>query len=304
MSVRGLGALHTWTSADGQEFVLGDVTQNPHVWIRKLNGRHSKPEQEDNRDVKVGATGEIPRLSTLRGKTEAWEVVLDADSLVDQVAIRDAFVNAFSDPREGTMEIATHPNYEDGPYAFRARCLSADVPDEHMAMENRPWARNATVTFRLSDPRYYEQYERTETTTDLAATGGMTLPAVLPKRVIGPSVAPATVLVNAGEAPVDPILECTGPAYGPLLINDSIGQQLFLPNLEVYPGQTIEVDFKARTIKLEGQSVREWIDWSVSGWFDANVWGLKRGVNQLRYRAWTLGTGARMTVRWKRASFG
>jgi hypothetical protein len=84
MSIRGAGALHTWTSADGQEFVIGDKTRNPHVWIRKLNGRHSKPEMDDNRDVKIGATGEIPRLSALRGKTEAWEVVIDAESLVEE----------------------------------------------------------------------------------------------------------------------------------------------------------------------------------------------------------------------------
>jgi hypothetical protein len=304
MSVRGLGALHTWTSADGQEFVLGDVTQNPHVWIRKLNGRHSKPEQEDNRDVKVGATGEIPRLSALRGKTEAWEIVLDADSLVDQVAIRDAFVNAFADPREGTMEIATHPNYEDGPYAFKAVCLSADVPDEHMAMEHRPWSRNATLTLRLSDPRYYEQYERVAISSPPAPDGGRALPITLPTTIAAPATRPSVVTLDAGEAPVDPVIEFTGPALSPTIFNESTGQSLFFPELYLREGQAGIADFDARTVTLDGQSIRDWIDWNYSGWFDANVWGLKRGVNTLSYRAWGYGTGAQITVRWKRASFG
>jgi hypothetical protein len=304
MSIRGAGALHTWTSADGQEFVIGDKTRNPHVWIRKLNGRHSKPEMDDNRDVKIGATGEIPRLSSLRGKTEAWEIVIDADTLVDQVAIRDAFINAFTDPREGTMEIATHPNYEDGPYVYNARCLSADVPDEHGAMEHRPWARNATLTLRLSDPRYYENYWREAVSSPLTPDNGLSLPVTLPTTISAPSFRPGTVTLDAGEAPVDPIIEFTGPARAPSITNESTGQGIYFRTLDLRAGQTVVIDFAARTVMLDGESIRSQITWAQSGWFDANVFGLKRGVNTLRYLAVGYGTGAQIKVRWRRASFG
>lgn len=309
MSVRGLGALHRWTSADGQEFVLGDVTVSPQIVIRELDGRHSKPDSEDNRDSRVGAIGEIPRLSVLRGKTESWQGTIIADSQVELAAARDAFVNAFADPREGTMEIAAHPSYPDGPFAFNARCLTADCPDvlgfgQGGANDSRPWARDFVLTLRLSDPRYYEQYDRAASVTIATPAEGLVLPARLPAPITAPVAGAGEVSLDAGWAPADPVIEFTGPNTGPILVNDSIGQQLSFPGLSVRAGQTVVVDFAERTLELDGQSVRDQLDWTRSGWFDANVNGLKRGVNSLRYLGFSVGAGASMTVRWRKASFG
>lgn len=313
----GIEARHTWVSGRGVEFSFAGVDPGsraewPNYRLQKIDGRHAKADSEDKRDQATGRIGEIVRRSLKRGKTEAWTGLVrgrTAPELRRGVAVLQA---AFAEEDEGTMTIfapASYPGLPD--FTFTARVVSCSAPDEQTfgpdRLETGGWERSFTLGLRLSDPRYYSTVEQTVQTTGFVSDGGVWLPVSVPFDVPGPA-APMGGMVasNGGTAPAEPVFEIHGPVPDPWLVNDTIDASLYfkLGSLTVGQGQVLTVDFRDRTLALDGQPVsRDRIDWSLSNWWDAGVPGLVPGDNQIRFGGFPVADPAFVVARWHDAVY-
>src|SRR3954447_11985615 len=91
MAVPGLNGTHTWND----DVVLNDRTVWPRVKLNRIPGLHTLPELEDQRDLPVGAMGEIPRPSLTRGKSLVYEGTVEARTQVELEAFRSDLLQAF-----------------------------------------------------------------------------------------------------------------------------------------------------------------------------------------------------------------
>jgi len=138
-----------------------DTDGTTRIWpwfkVTRVTGLWSLGDPQDVRDNRVGADGEIPRLSRRRGKTVVYEGVIKARSRLELIECRDELAAAFEDMTgEGTMVGSWHGENEDlgGEDAryFRGRALTCDVVDEQTSQKHeRPFV----VSIRLSDPNFF-----------------------------------------------------------------------------------------------------------------------------------------------------
>lgn len=163
--ILGREGVHKWTSADGVEIELNRLKDNvgvpvrPHVRLREA-GLASLGDATDNRDVRVGEDGEIPRTSHRRGKTVSYEGVIRAGSARElrnyQAELRAAFANR-SD--EGAMEVFPHelnPEFDEGEgrSLFHARVVGLEMLD---LRDSQRFESTFVLALRMSDARYFER---------------------------------------------------------------------------------------------------------------------------------------------------
>lgn len=311
-AVRGLGAHHTWTAADGTQIVLG-ADAWPRYRLTKLHGRHGKPAGELVSDPSGGAIGEVPRRTPLPAKTEAWEGVVEGRTLAELALGRDALVEAMAENQVGRMTIAGHASYADGPWYFDARCEACDVSDEQTRppweSETGGWERNFTLALRMHDPRYYGVdgvvVLSGEGPVVAFPTGGLMVPFT-PTATL-PDLAPATrpygtpppdtaYVWNPGKAPTDPVIEVYEPGATVTITNESLAKRLVIPTA---PNVPLIVDFAARRCTQRASLVR--VDSAVSDWWDSSSPGLRKGMNVITL---TNGRAGQMAVRFRPASYG
>jgi hypothetical protein len=161
---------------------------------------------------------------------------------------------------------------------FKAGAMSADVPDEQFS---RNWERKFTVVVRNSDGRvFYPELAGPVDTPAPVASAGTNLP-LTPAYVIptGGSKTTTPTFTNPGKAEADPILTVRGPVTNPLLIHDTQWRALRFPSLVVPAGQDLIVDFRDRTVRLNGVEMGGEIDHGLSDWWDDGVPGLVPGAN-------------------------
>lgn len=313
-AVRGLGAHHTWTAADGTQIVLGDSGAWPRYRLTKIHGRHGKPAGELVSDPSGGAIGEVPRRTPLAAKTEAWEGVVEGRTLTELALGRDALVEAMAENTIGRMTIAGHTSYADGPWYFDARCEACDVPDEQTRppweSETGGWERLFTLALRMHDPRYYGQEGIVvlsgEGPVVAFPTGGLMVPftptAMLPdlapaaRPYDAPDVPGKAYVWNPGKAPTDPVIEVYDPVGTVTITNESLGKRLVIP---ATPGVPLTIDFAARRCTQRASLVR--VDSAVSDWWDSGAPGLRKGMNVITL---TNGRAGQMAVSFRAASYG
>ena len=105
-------------------------------------------------------------------------------------------------------------------------------------------------------------------------------------------------IVNEGSATAYPVFRIYGPLTDPLVENETSGRQLSF-DLEVSQGDYLEVDTANRTIRLNGLEVNnryDTLDFPTSQWF-----GLRPGVNLIRFAPETSSAPAVCEVRWRGA---
>lgn len=321
----GIEAKHVWQPASGDPLTLGGVDQAsvatwPRYRLLKIDGRQAKPDQDDRRDPASGKLGEIARRATLRGKTEAWEGLIIAQSLSQLRTAADDLIAAFAEGDEGTMTIQAPASYTGlDNHTFTARVMTCSSPDQQTfgpaigvgqgyVAGSGGWVRPFTLGLRLSDPRYYEATERTAQTSTFLAAGGVELPLTAPFYMDGPTV-PLGALVahNGGRAPADPVFELHGPAVDPGIVNDTLDAALIFKtgSLTLASGQVMLIDFNSRSITIDGEDVsRDRIDWARSNWWDQGMPGLKVGDQTIRYVGGQVTDPAYLLARWHNPLYG
>lgn len=193
----GLEGRHQW---DGGVILnrrvddAGDLLL-PRYKLARIGGLSSLGDSEDVRELPVGREGEVPRRSLRRGKTVTYEGVTQARSLDDLRQAEADLRSAFYDQRaEKLMVVTPHPDYASGSRFYRARALAAEINDEQGAPVNVSlgYERSFIVSVRLSDPRYYDGVEQTESVLVLISDDSETV-----------------VCTNGGNVATDPVLTLT-----------------------------------------------------------------------------------------------
>lgn len=305
MSVPGVEGRHAWNS----ELTLNDRAVWPRYKLKRITGLHSLPDAEDNREPATGRLGEVVRRALRRGKTLTYEGTVEGRTLAQLRQGEDALLGAFAELDEGQMIVSPHPAYGGPSFFYRARALACDIPDEQQAPPKRStlgFERPFALSLRLADPRFYETQQQGPIPTGPIVQGaGLSLPWILPVIIPGSAASGTVVVTNTGTAPTDPIIDLYGPVTNPRVMNDTLGRELRFKGLTLAEGSFIRVDFKQRTIKLEGTSdFRSKFDRQLSTWWDEGVPGLRRGDNAVRYRGDSISDPARAEITFHHARWG
>lgn len=140
--------------------------------------------------------------------------------------------------------------------------------------------------FYAEDPRAYSQTLQTVTGEEIFATGTSTVPLILPI-TFAPSGGGTVAVNNAGTRPTPFIGRIYGYAAGSVsltLVDD--GRKIALSG-DIAPGDYVEIDTQAKTLKLNGTSpVQDLLDSANTQWFE-----LPKGASTLQ-----LAAGANDTV--------
>ena len=107
------------------------------------------------------------------------------------------------------------------------------------------------------------------------------------------------VVDNAGTAHAYPVLRVFGPCEDPVLRNVTVGRELAFGGLTIPGGSYLDVDVRARTIRLNGlvsQSRYDRLVFPVSSW-----WTLPPGESRLMFVPGSFSAPSQMQVRWRDA---
>ena len=294
--ILGIEARHRWNSG----VTLGDETTSPRVKIEAINGLRSLAEPEDIREGSMGRRGEAARNSYRRGKTLAYELLLQARSLADLRRLASDLAATFDDLTEGRMLVTPHPDYSAGfSRFFRGRALSLDEGPEilnpHAAWQfQQPFA----LGIRMADTRFYDPQEVIDSTGLIAPAGGLAPPLTPPITLPDTGEGAGTVtLTNPGNSGADPIIDIYGPVTDPILSNLSQGKTLAFEGVALDTSTLLRVDFYTRTVKLQGTSdYRSKINWDTSDWWDPGAVGLAPGDNLIQIRGASIADPAKAQI--------
>jgi hypothetical protein len=152
----------------------------------------------------------------------------------------------------------------------------------------------AVCEWRSMDGRFYADTE-TVVNVGQATTGtGWEFPWVFPW-VFGSGGSGTVLLENEGLADTFMVATITGPCGGPRLEHVGLGQQVNMAGLTLGAGETVVVDFQARTVLLNGTSDRYGTLTSASRFFP-----LSPGSNEIRFATQT-GSSATAELRYRSA---
>jgi Phage tail protein len=294
--VLGIEARHQWNSG----VVLGDDGASPRVKIEAVSGLRSLPEAEDNREPASGRRGEKVRSGFRRGKTLAYELLLQARSLADLRQLATELAGTFDSLSEGRMLVTPDPDYIAGfSRFFRGRALSLDEGPEILNPDaawqfQQPFA----LGIRMADARFYDPQEVIDATGAITLTGGLAPPLIPPFTLPDTGEGAGSVTVeNVGTAATDPVIDIYGPVANPALTNLTLERALAFHNLELDAATFLRIDFFARTVKLLGTSdYRLKIDWDLSDWWDPGVDGLAPGDNVIQLRGDSIADPAKAEI--------
>lgn len=95
------------------------------------------------------------------------------------------------------------------------------------------------------------------------------------------STADGVTINVTGNRPTPPLFVIEGPVSNPRILNDTTGSEMIFNNIDVLNGETLEVDAKYRTVKLNGVTNRR------NTLVQPQWFFLEPGSNFIRYRAAT-----------------
>jgi len=109
------------------------------------------------------------------------------------------------------------------------------------------------------------------------------------------TTADAIQIVNTGNRPTPPVITIHGPCDNPRLLNDTVSKEMLFQGLSLGGSDTLVVDMKNRTAKLNGTTNRR-NTLVAPTWFNLEV-----GANTLRFRASSSDPSAFATVSYRPA---
>lgn len=169
--------------------------------------------------------------------------------------------------------------------------------DQHSTPIVRPGSAEFSVAFRGPDG-IQEAVAASSSTADATADeGGRQYPLVFNRSYPASPTLGVVTVTNAGNAFAYPVLKLYGPATGPAIENQTLGKALEFPGLVLAAGEHLEIDTRAKTIRLDGsasQSRYEELDFETSTW-----WALAPGANAVRYYPSGFAAGAEAVIEFR-----
>lgn len=127
----------------------------------------------------------------------------------------------------------------------------------------------ATLQFEATDPRVYGNIERSDSTGVGAVTGGLAMPHGFPHG-FGLAEAGTITTTNGGTYPAPWTATLTGPLTSPRIALVGTDGELRLDGFDLAAGDTLELDSRRRTIRLNGTASRAG-SLTRRAWFDLPV---------------------------------
>lgn len=301
-AVPKLGARHQWAGG----VTLGNPTVRPVYRIRSIGGLGSLGEREDHRDAASGRLGEIPRRSVRRGKTLTYSGVIVADTLPMLRDAEGALMAAFAATGPQRMDILTPQDPAVPAMFFWAESMACDVVDQHtLDGIYSEWQRDYVIALRMADPRVYVAAQ-TSVVSGGSVPSGVLLPQTPPFTIPAQSgVLGAATVANPGRAPVDPVIDASGPFTGLTVTDLTRNVKVSLPGVTVPSGSWVRLDFQARQALLEGTvDVTGLVDFAGSSWWGTDVEGLPGAATTTVRAAATNGQPVAVTVAFNPAEWG
>jgi hypothetical protein len=145
----------------GGSYVINDLESGlPRIKLTSIPGLHSLPDADDVRESNVGFVGETVYPSYPRGKTNAYNGMIQCLNQSSLAATRQSFRGATAD-RSNEILFEHIPNVAYGTHVwgYYGRVLANDI-DEEIPTDNideipSPYQRKFTLSVRMSDPRYF-----------------------------------------------------------------------------------------------------------------------------------------------------
>jgi hypothetical protein len=125
---------------------------------------------------------------------------------------------------------------------------------------------------KANDPRSYSLVEYSDTYT-----------------IANAATSVSGITINQGDSASAPILDIVGPAINPSVQNLTDNGKTFKCNVSLLAGDTLEVDFRQRTLTKNGVTVYDALD--------SNWWKLRPGANQITYNRQSAAAPSTMTLR-------
>lgn len=130
---------------------------------------------------------------------------------------------------------------------------------------------------------------------------GFTLPFTLPLSLAATAQTGATVIGNVGSVPSHFTARLYGPCAGPVLKNESTGEEIaFTTSLVLAAGEYVDIDTRDRTANLlsTSNSRLQYVDFTTTSW-----WRLEPGDNQVRYAPQVSSPGAQAVITYRPSWF-
>lgn len=137
-----------------------------------------------------------------------------------------------------------------------------------------------SLQLKAPDPRRYADAETVITLTLPTGAGtGLTVPFTVPFSIPSSVATNAAAAVNDGTFSTRPVVTFYGPVVNPAIANLTQGRTLAF-DYTVNAGETLTVDFDARSVLLNGDVSRAYAISPGSAW-----WEIQPGINDLQYQA-------------------
>ncbi len=258
------------------------------IQLTKISGLDSA-DIRDSRILKPGAHGETTYDAFFSGRTISFNGYfwsMDENIVPLEETIKDIF--ALSSDEEAL-------DFQRAGQVARTVFARAIEPLRIMEEIGTPCQREFFGVFRAGDPREYSQAEHSTNVFLPTAAGGFSFPLSFPLAFGTVSTGGIATINNAGNIETYPVITIYGPVDTPILENYTAGKLLKF-NLSVAAGDYLVIDFKAKTVKLNGTASR--MTALASGW---SWWNLAPGNNEFHYRASTYEAASYARVTWRDA---
>lgn len=213
----------------------------------------------------------------LSSRTITFDVWLLADTAADTTALMDALIAVWQPPSGAdalsplTLRL---PGQDDRILYGRPRRLAYDTS------LLRGGAARAILQYEAADPRFYSATGAVTPVALPAVAGGLTWPTGWPL-VWGSGTAGGVTITNAGNFPSRPVITFHGDLVGLSLENITASRTFQMSDAyTLAAGETLVVDFDARTVLLGGTASRYGDVDAASQW-----WELLPGANEIRLAA-------------------
>lgn len=226
--------------ADGSgEYNLDDET-NTHILEHAISGM-GPPPIEVSVDRRARRTGVQIRAAHMPARQVLIPVLIQDtthDNLRDRIrALSKYFLGSLGreTPRFGQLRVT--PASETEKYL---RCICVDAPNAYRLHETATIQR-VDLLFVADHPNWYNPTEQSQAIT-IGSGSGTQWPLRFPVQWGLDGFSGGATVVNNGDAETRSVLwSVPGPFSAPALFNETVGQYVSLPTLEVNAGETLKV---------------------------------------------------------------
>lgn len=281
-------------TADGQlefnGYLLGD---DETTYTVSITGWEDLPAVDSSNTLKPSSHGAWVGKKLVGQRIITWTGRFAPEETDDWSALLQDLKSSFTVPM-GTEEleivIQTRNEQKSVFGAVTARAIPMDYAYSY-------YGANVTIQFECSDPRKYDLGTHTVFISMPSDTDdGLDYPLVYPLDYGVAMLQSDLIVTNVGDAPTPVILNFSGPATNPTLVNTTTGQQLTF-NIVLTGSDVLTVNTRTGTVLLNGSAdrlyTRDITSSPILGFF------IQPGQNEMHVFAeeWSTGAGVEIVYR-------